>query len=408
MRSTGTIGMKTQETIVAEVESDIHMTVKRRNAAYAGELGGWLDRAAKRLLKVEDAEVRVTLFVKVVRRAVKLLRVVDDSSGSLQSVLWEGSPCFEVWKLICRDSAEPRLKAVLKNVLLEDAEGLANGLFFPEADVPIPESALRNLIDYVLGDLKFEERHRRKRVAVGCLGWLAQLKDENGFEKLAKEARLSEYDVWRRRFTLDLNLGRYDDAVKLARKSNEGNPRYVHELMLQVFERSGDRGLLMKTALQMARKRPGVEEFKRLKPLLNSDERVQFVSTMMEAAMGRTGFDVPFCEVLFAAGELAALHAYAVARYEEIFEATCCTGMIPLGKKLFKVGDPLAACIFLRGAIYYLMGKGNSRYYADVHVHRRTLAEMAKAVADWETVQPQDGFDRDFAADFASRRSFWG
>lgn len=401
------VSVKSQETIIAEIESDIHMTVKRRNYAYAEEHAGWLDRAAKRLIKVEDAEVRAELFLKIVRRALKLLMVVDDSNASLQNVLWEGSYCFEVWKLICRDSTETRIKAILKKVLQEDTEGLTVGLFFPEAEVPIPESILRKLIDYVLGDLKLEHTYHRKQVTAGCLRWLAQLKDENGFEELVKATKLSKYYVWHKRFTLYLNLGRYDDAVKLACENNEHNSRYVQELMLQVFERSGDRVLLMKTARQMAANRPTVEEFKRLKPLLNQDERTQFISAMMESAMSRTDFDVPFCEVLFAAGEMSALHAYVVARYEEIFNTTCCTGMIPLGKKLFKAGDPLAACIFMRGAIYYLMGKGNSRYYADVHVYQRTLAEMARSVTDWESIQPQDGFDRDFATDFASRRSFW-
>lgn len=92
--------------------------------------------------------------------------------------------------------------------------------------------------------------------------------------------------------------------------------------MLQVFERSGDRVLLMKTARQMAANRSTVEEFKRFKPLLNQDERTQFISATIESAMGRTDFDVPFCEVLFAAGEMAALHSYVVARYEAIFNTT--------------------------------------------------------------------------------------
>lgn len=170
--------MKTQETIIAEIEFDIHMTVKRRGLAYAGEHAGWLDCAAKRLLKVEDNAVRVELFMKIVRRALKLLRAVDDSNGSLQSVLWEGSRCFEVWKQICQSSDKSCLKAILKK-------------------------------------------------------------------------------------------------------------------------------------------------------------------------------------------------------------------------------------IFMRGAIYYLMGTGNSRYYNDVHAHRRTLAEMAASVEDWETIEPQSSFDSDFAADFATRRTFW-
>lgn len=399
--------MKTQETIIAEIEFDIHMTVKRRSCAYAGEHAGWLDCAAKRLLKVEDNAVRVELFMKIVRRALKLLRAVDDSNGSLQSVLWEGSRCFEVWKQICQSSDKSCLKAILKKILPEDTEGLADGLFFPESALPMQSPVLRDLIDYVLTDLKFDGKYRREQIIVGCLGWLAQLKDENGFSELAKTTAIPTCQVWRKRFALYLNLGRYDDAIRLACENNQNNPRYVNELKLQVFERNGDRGLLLKTALEMARGRLTTDEFKRLKPLLNQDEREQFVSALIESALNRQGFDVPFCEVLFAAGELKALHSYAVARYMEMFDVRFCTGMIPLAKKLFKAGDPLAACIFMRGAIYYLMGTGNSRYYKDVHSHRRTLAEMAASVKDWETIEPQSSFDSDFAADFANRRAFW-
>lgn len=399
--------MKTQETILAEIESDIHMTAKRRGYAYAGEHAGWLDRAAKRLRKIEDNAVRVELFLKIVRRALKLLRVVDDSNASLQSVLWEGSHCFEVWKQICQSSDKSCLKGILKKVLLEDTDGLADRLFFPESALPIPGPVLRELIDYVLNDLKFDGKDRRERIIAGCLGWLAQLNDTDGFDELAKTAAVPIWQIWRKRFTLYLNLGHYDDAIRLARKSNENNPRYVNELMLQVFERNGDRGLLLKTALKMARGRPTIDEFKRLGPLLNQDERAQFVSALIESALNRQGFDVPVCEVLFAAGELQALHSYAVARYGEIFDIRFCTGMIPLAKKLFKAGYSLAACIFMRGAIYYLMGKGNSRYYNDIHAYRRTLAEMAASVKDWETVETQNAFDSDFESDFANRRTFW-
>ncbi|MCR5751977.1 MAG: hypothetical protein K6G91_08435 [Kiritimatiellae bacterium] len=399
--------MKTQETIISEIESDMHMTVKRRSYAYAGEHAGWLDRAAKKLLKVEDGAVRAELFLKIVRRALKLLRAVDDSSGSLQSVLWEGSRCFEVWKQICQSSDKSCLKGILKKVLPEDTDGLADGLFFPESALPIQSPVLRELIDYVLNDLKFGGKYRSEKIIVGCLGWLAQLEDENGFDELAKTAAMPTWQVWRKRFTLYLNLGRYDDAIRLARENNENNPRYVNELMLQVFERSGDRGLLLKTALKIARDRPTTDEFKRLNQLLNQDEREQFVSALMESALSRQGFDVPFCEVLFAAGELKSLHSYAVERYMKIFDVRFCTGMIPLAKKLFKAGDSLAACIFMRGAIYYLMGTGNSRYYNDVQAHLRTLAGMAASVKDWETVEPQRSFDSDFAADFKNRRTFW-
>jgi len=398
--------MKSQETIILEIESDIQMTVKRRGYAYASEHAGWLDRAARRLRKVENADVRIELFLKIVRRALKLLRSVDDSGGSLQSVLWEGSACFDVWKRICQDSGLSEIKIVLNKVIPEDVDGLSDGLFFPDAGLPIAEADLRKLIDIVL-DMKFEGRHRRERAVVGCLGWLAQLKDENGFNGLVKDAKVSEWQVWRKRFNLYLNLCRYDDAAKIARTNNESNPRYVRELMLQIFERCGDRKLLVKTALQMARNRPTPDEFKRLKSLLTAEELARFVDEIMRSSLGCKRFDMALCEVLYAAGELEALHSYAVTRSSDIYSLNYCTGMIPLAKKLFKDGDALAACVFMRGAVWYLMSKNNSRYYSDIHAHRRVLAEMASAVKDWESVQPQAEFDADFTSDFASRRSFW-
>lgn len=399
--------MKTQETLVAEIESDIHMTVKRRNYAYAGEHAGWLDRAAKRLLKVKDDALRIELFMKIVRRALKLLRVVDDSNASLQSVLWEGSYCFQVWKQICQCSGTSCIKGILKKLLPEDTESLADGLFFPQSPLPIPDSVLWELIDFVLIDLKFDTDSRRKAIVSGCLGWLAQLKDEEGFDELVKSSSLPDFLVWPQRFNLYLNLGRYDDALQLAHENTNTNPRYCNELTLQVFERNGDRNLLLKTALKIARNHPTKEEFKRLKPLLNEEERNQFVSALMDSTLSQKGFDVPFCEVLFAADELKALHSYAVARYKDIYDVRFCTGMVPLAKKLFKAGEPLPACIFMRGAIYFLMGKGNSKYYSDVHTHMLVLEDMSAAVTDWESVEPQREFYSGFAVDFANRRTFW-
>lgn len=399
--------MKTQSEIIAEVRRDIQMTVRRGRYMYAGELAGWLDHAAKRLLKVDDVDVVIELFKKIVFRTLKLLRSVDDSNASLQSVLWEGGHCFEVWNRICRDSDESALRAVMKKIFEKDEDFLAEGLFFPESELPIREDVLRKLIAYFLADRRPGPRRADERILEGCLGWYAQLKDEKGFNELVKVAKIPSCMYWRRKFILYLNLERYDEAITVAKRENANNPRYVMELMLQVAERSGDRDLLMRTALQIAKNRPSLEGYKRLSALLSDGERSSFVSAMVQRALKREGFDTPFCEVLFAAGEIHALHSYAVARYAEIFSVGFCTGMIPLAKKLFKAGDPLAACILMRGAIYYLMNKGNPKYYEDVHRHRAVLAQMALTVKDWETVESQEKFDADFKSDFASRRSFW-
>ena len=398
---------KTMEDIVAQIEGDIQMTVKRRAYAYSSEHAYYLDRAAKCLLKIEDNKVRIELFVKIVRRALKLLKVVDDSSGSLQSVLFEGSYSFKVWLLICKESDERSIKEILKKVLPEDNEGLANGIFFPESLLPIPDDILRNLLDYLSNDIKFSDKYRRDSIIEGCLGWLAQLKDEEGFEKLCKSSDCKAFYVWKKRFNLYLNLGRYSDAEQLVKEHSKDNLGYKHELMLQIFERNGEVGLLQKTLHEMALNRPGVAEFNRIKGLATKEDVSLFVGEVVKAAANRDGFDMSLCEVLFEAGELKSLHDYVIARYDDIYKVYRCTGMIPLGKKLFKVGEPLLACIFLRGAIFYLMSKGNSRYYSDIHMHMQTLAEMSQVVSDWESVEPPGEFNLSLSAQFANRKSFW-
>jgi hypothetical protein len=177
--------------------------------------------------------------------------------------------------------------------------------------------------------------------------------------------------------------------------------------MLQIFERNGDVGLLQKTLHKMALNRPGVAEFKRIKGLAAKEDVSLFVNEVVKAALKQDGFDMSLCEVLFEAGELKSLHDYVTKRYDDIYSVYRCTGMIPLGKKLFKAGEPLLACIFLRGAIFYLMSRGNSRYYPDIHKHMQTLAEMSQVVSDWESVEPPGEFDASFSAQFANRKSFW-
>jgi hypothetical protein len=259
----------------------------------------------------------------------------------------------------------------------------------------------------VSNDIKFSGKYRRDSIIEGCLGWLAQLKDEEGFEKLCKSSRSKEFYIWKKRFNLYLNLGRYSDAEQLVEEHNKDNFRYKHELMLQIFERNGDVGLLQKTLHEMALNRPGVAEFKRIKGLATKENVSFFVGEVVKAALKQDGFDMSICEVLFEAGELKSLHDYVIERYDDIYSVYRCTGMIPLGKKLFKAGEPLLACIFLRGAIFYLMSRGNSRYYPDIHKHMQTLAEMSQVVSDWESVEPPGEFNSSFSAQFANRKSFW-
>lgn len=398
--------MKAQEKVIAEIESDIQQTVKRRRYAYASEHAGWLGHASKLLLKVVDEETRVALFLKIVLRAVKLLQVVDDSGGALQSVVHEGSYCFELWQKICKTSDIIVLKSILKKVLPGDEYGIADSLFFPNSALPLPGSSLLELKRYVLDEIKYKNESRRTSVALGCLSWLAQLKDEASFGNLVAEFRINDRDSWHSRFNLYLNLGKYQEATNLAKSSSWGDRSFERRFIYQVCERSQDRNLLMQTALSAIDGFLSVDEFKRIKSLLTNEELSSFISNLLSSEEGNEGFNVAFCEILFTAGELKTLHEYAVNRYDDVFYVGRCTGMAPLGKKLAAAGDPLVGCIFLRGVIYYLMNRCNSKYYADVHRCRKTLDEIAQSVNDWETVETQEDFDSRFICDFSGRKAF--
>lgn len=384
------------------------MTVKRSRYIYAGELAGWLNHAAKLLVKVNDCAVRVKLFQKIVCRTLKLLLHVDDSNAALQSVLWSGSYCFDVWESICRDADIKTIKSVLKKVLQADTEGLAKQLFFPSSrPAAIPEEYLRDIAEELLATLKFERESHRKNILYGYLIWLAQLKDEAGFYALAKKWKLCEDFYWDEAFTLLLYLERYDEALQRSRVKYDDSPYAMREVMLKIFKKNGDREMLMAAATLIARTNPTLVQYKRIAPLMTKEEQAQFVTQMIQSRSARETFDVAMCEILFAVGALDQLHAYAVEHYDDIFDANRCTGMAPLGKKLIKAGDPLAACILLRGVIWYLMNRNNSAYYADVHKHWATLQTAVQSVTRWEGIESQADFEEAFSQAFSNRRSFW-
>ena len=81
--------------------------------------------------------------------------------------------------------------------------------------------------------------------------------------------------------------------------------------------------------------------------------------------------------------------------------------MVPLAKKLAKVGEHLSAVILLRGAIIFLMDRKNSKYYADVHRHLYTLTEVSSQVTHWKSIPTPQAFNAHFTDAYRTRYSFW-
>lgn len=67
-----------------------------------------------------------------------------------------------------------------------------------------------------------------------------------------------------------------------------------------------------------------------------------------------------------------------------------------------------AACILVRGTIYYLMSRKNSKYYPDVHRYYSLLTEMSNHVTDWGNIPSDVAFTDRFNTEFGNRRTYWG
>ena len=397
---------KSQEALIAEIQSDIQMTVKRRAYAYASELAGWLDHAAKLLCSVEDNTQKINLFLKIVLRTLKLLTAVDDSNAALQSVIYEGSYCFDVWKQICLASDITTLKGVVEKVLEKDEEGLALTLFFPSNPLPLTEDDRRLLVNDVIKGLAKKKKHHRETIADACLSAFAQLKDEDAFNALVKEMKLSQYMVWEKRFTLYLYQARYDEARKLLLANTENCPYLRPYHLLELFKHSQDRDVLHEVAQEYASDLTR-DKYKRIAPFLNEAEHAAFINDAINIAKTKPSLDSPLCEILFNIKDYATIHNYLTTRYDAIFSLRQCTGMVPLAKKLAKVGEHLSAVILLRGAIIFLMDRKNSKYYADVHRHLYTLTEISSQVTHWKSIPTPQAFNAHFTDAYRTRYSFW-
>ena len=72
-------------------------TRARRNWVSASEVAGDLCHAAKALKKIADPERRFDGLCDFIFRGGEMLKRVDDSNASLQSVFWDGDVASQLW-----------------------------------------------------------------------------------------------------------------------------------------------------------------------------------------------------------------------------------------------------------------------------------------------------------------------
>ena len=71
-------------------------------------------------------------------------------------------------------------------------------------------------------------------------------------------------------------------------------------------------------------------------------------------------------------------------------------GMGPCGRM-----SQFTACILVRGTIYYLMSRKNSKYYPGVHRYYSLITEMSNHVTDWGNIPSDVAFTDRFNTEFA-------
>lgn len=85
------------------------------------------------------------------------------------------------------------------------------------------------------------------------------------------------------------------------------------------------------------------------------------------------------------------------------YEERWYVGWTPCGRM-----SQFMACILVRGTIYYLMSRKNSKYYPDVHRYYSLLTEMSNHVTDWGNIPSDVAFTDRFNTEFGNRRTYWG
>ena len=123
----------------------------RRKWIYASEVAGDLCYAAKPLRKVADPERRFDLLCDFIFKGSEMLKIVDDSNASLQSVFWSGDIASELWDEIAPLVEDKgRIVRFLLRLFDEGWDRIAIQSILEWPNLYLPEEKLREFRDALL------------------------------------------------------------------------------------------------------------------------------------------------------------------------------------------------------------------------------------------------------------------
>ena len=381
----------------------------RRKWVYASEVAGGLCHAAKALRKVGDPERRFDLLCDFIFKGNEMLKNVDDSNASLQSVYWNGDVASELWKETAPHVGDKeKIVRFCLRLFDEGWDRIAIQALLEWPSLYLPEKELLELRDSLLARSRTTKNTWDKRQGkdLAAKVW-AQCGDLDKFDEFVrKELRLRPQDFWHERLAiLEVNR-RWDEAIALCRESESGP--YGLRLILEIARKKGDPETLRSAYAEALDAHLDAKTVREAKQELPDEAFSELLRHVFDHGSPSPFLNPEYATILLEFATRECLHKYILDHAgDNVCDMRAITGFFPLGTALAKAGEPLLATVPIRIGIEYLMVQCNSKYYPTVHRKMDELSELATRISNWENIPSHDAFFTDFKRSFASRYSFW-
>ena len=382
-------------------------TRARRSWVSASEVAGDLCHAAKALKKIADPERRFGCLCDFIFQGGEMLKRVDDSNASLQSVFWDGDVASQLW-----DATAPLVsdKGKIVRFLLKLYDKGWDRIVFRSVlewdRLYLPTDRLAELRDAVRERIEKDSLAKRYERDVPARIW-SQCGDVERFDEyVRKTLRLRMESVWQSRLVVLTACKRWEEAEDWIRKF--APPHAVRHYLLDLARKRGDGDALLAAYKEFFGSTVDIKTLREAKKELPDAAFAELVRHIAENGGKGSFLDPDYATALLENGMRDRLREHILShRNDDICKMRAITGYFPLGTALAKAGEPLLASIPIRLGILYLMSQSNSRYYPTVHRKMAELEALAAHVADWGSVQTHPDFENDFREAFSSRRSYW-
>ena len=214
-------------------------TRARRSWVSASEVAGDLCHAAKALKKIADPERRFDCLCDFIFRGGEMLKRVDDSNASLQSVFWDGDVASQIW-----DATAPLVSdkgKIVRFLLKLYDDGWDRIVFQSVLDwnrLYLPADRLAELRDAVFDRIGTDALAKQHERDVPARIW-AQCGDVARFDEyVRKTLRLRTETVWQSRLVVLFDCKRWEEAEGWIRKCAPAHT--VRHYLLDLARKRGD------------------------------------------------------------------------------------------------------------------------------------------------------------------------